>query len=52
MACEIAPHFRNEFIMYVKFLVLFLFGFSFTSMIVLYGRVICEWVKTETKPDS
>ena len=41
-ACEITYHFQNEFILYVKFLVPFLFGFPLISMIVFYGRVIRE----------
>ena len=41
-ACEFAPRLLNEFIMYVKFLVSFVFWFSLISMTAFYGRVIWE----------
>ena len=41
-ACAITPRFQNEFTIYITFLVPILFGISFISMIVFYGRVICE----------
>ena len=40
--CKMTPRLRNEFIMYIKIILSILFGFSFISMIVFYGRVICE----------
>ena len=48
-ACEIAPHFHHDFVVYFKFLVSFVFGFSLISMIAFYGRVICELKRKENQ---
>ena len=48
-ACEIAPHFHHDFVVYFKFLVSFVFGFSLISMILFYGRVICELKRKENQ---